>query len=624
MARMPKLDTCVTIDFETHAIEDRPRYPPEPVGLAVKWPGRKKPVYFAWGHATDNNCTKEDAVNELRRIWASDFCILMHNGKFDIDVAETRMGMPKLDWRRYHDTMFALFLLDPHATSLALKESAEVWVGMPPEERDELKEWILANVPEAKKKPSTWGAYIWRAPGTLAGRYAIGDVVRTDAIYTRCMPEVLVRGMGPAYDRERQILHILLNNERQGIHCDYKELEKDLGIYRKAVEDADAWLRKRLQAPDLNVDSNDEFAKLLDFHGIVTEWEKTKTGKNSTAKKNLTVDKFNDKKVAQVYGYRNRAMTCITVFMETWLEMAQASGGIIYTNWNQVRQSSSSGDFAGARTGRMSSNPNFMNIPKGFEDKGDDYEHPAFLKKLPLLPLMRKYILPDPGQLFLHRDYNQQELRILAHFEDGALCAKYQAEPRMDIHTLVQGLIAEITGHTYPRGPVKIINFGKVYGMGVGKLAMSIKSTVEDAKRLSDAHRAALPGVSYLEKEIKAMAKRGEPVTTWGGRQYYVEDPKFINGRWQTYEYKLLNYLIQGSAADCTKEAIIRYNDVRKDSRFMLTVHDEINLSCPEKAVKKEMTALREAMFSVEFDVPMVSDGKIGPRWGSLTKYEEA
>jgi len=271
----------------------------------------------------------------------------------------------------------------------------------------------------------------------------------------------------------------------------------------------------------------------------------------------------------------------------------------------------------------MSSNPNFMNIPKSFEDKGDFYEHPAHVKSLPLLPLMRDYILPDPRGVFMHRDYNQQEFRILAHFEDGELCQRYKDEPRMDIHTLVQDLIAEITGHRYPRGPVKSINFGKVYGMGLGKLAQAIGSTVDDAKRLSDAHRKALPGVRALEKSIKDMSKRGEPITTWGGRQYYVEDPKIIAGRLQTFEYKLLNYLIQGSAADCTKEAIIRYDAERKESRFMLTVHDEINLSCPPKAVKKEMKMLADVMHSVEFDVPMLSDGKTGTRWGKLTKYED-
>jgi DNA polymerase I-like protein with 3'-5' exonuclease and polymerase domains len=82
--------------------------------------------------------------------------------------------------------------------------------------------------------------------------------------------------------------------------------------------------------------------------------------------------------------------------------------------------------------------------------------------------------------------------------------------------------------------------------------------------------------------------------------------------------------LIQGSAADCTKEAIIRYHDMPgKVGRFMLQVHDEIDISCPKKAFKAEMLRLREAMMSVEFDVPMLSDAEYGPNWADLQDLEE-
>jgi DNA polymerase I-like protein with 3'-5' exonuclease and polymerase domains len=126
-----------------------------------------------------------------------------------------------------------------------------------------------------------------------------------------------------------------------------------------------------------------------------------------------------------------------------------------------------------------------------------------------------------------------------------------------------------------------------------------------------------------LEKALKDQGKAGLPIRSWGGREYYTEPPKIIDGHTQTFEYKLLNYLIQGSAADCTKQALINYHALRQRSRFMTTVHDEINISCPKSAVKKEMELLREAMASVAFDVPMLSDGKIGPNWGNLTAYKE-
>jgi DNA polymerase I-like protein with 3'-5' exonuclease and polymerase domains len=133
-----------------------------------------------------------------------------------------------------------------------------------------------------------------------------------------------------------------------------------------------------------------------------------------------------------------------------------------------------------------------------------------------------------------------------------------------------------------------------------------------------------LPGLKALQDDINALAKGGQPIHTFGGREYYPEPSKLINGRLVDFIYKLLNYLIQGSAADFTKEAIIRYHDVRKDSRFLVTVYDEINISAPKGSVKREMKALREAMEGIpNVDVPMLTDGKSGLTWGDLAKYED-
>ena len=636
--RRVKVPEVAVVDFETFGIQRRPAYPPVPVGVSIIKPG-KAPRYYSWGHGSDNNCTKEDAIKALQEVWDT-YPILCHNGKFDYDVATTHMRMKPLSWERIHDTMFLLFLYNPHAQSLALKPAAEAILDMPPEERDEVQEWVCSNVEECKRKKSEWGAYIHAAPGGLVGRYANGDTIRTDKLFKFLWPEIQEAGMLPAYDVDRELMPYLLENERVGIRADVDMMTRDRAIYGKALEDADAWLRKTLGAPELNVDSDNELANLLDTLGVVTDWEITKTGKKSTAKKNMTPDKFTGDvrikgrrvatgaQIASVLGYRNRLLTCLSVFMDNWLEMANASGGQIFTNWNQVRQTSSGGDIAGARTGRMSSNPNFMNIPKSFYDKNDDYVHPAHVACLPELPLMRRYILPDrygrADGVFLHRDYNQQEIRILAHFEDGELMKRFIDNPRLDIHTLVQTQIRELTGHEFPRSSVKIVNFGKIYGMGVGKLALGIKSTVEIARKLSDGHRRALPGVALLDGYLKQLGRSGQPITTWGGRRYFCEPPKILpTGHKQTFEYKLLNYLIQGSAADCTKAALIAYHKAAKDGRFLVTVHDEINLSAPKKAMHSEMKILREAMASVVFDIPMLSDGKFGPRWGELTKYEE-
>jgi DNA polymerase-1 len=451
----------------------------------------------------------------------------------------------------------------------------------------------------------------------LVGPYAIGDVVRTRKLHEALWPS-FDAGERAAYDRERRLMPILLRNEQEGMRLDLPALERDIEVYQKAMTDAERWLRKRLKSPGLDLDKKEDVARVLDREGIITDWTLTpKSGKKSTSKKYMTVDKFTDPKVASALGYRNRLQTVMSMSMLPWREQ----GKIISTSWNQVRQSHGEDNKKGTRTGRLSC-ARFQNITKDFEAKDDGYVHPKFLR-VPSLPLVRRYVLPDTGGVFLHRDYSQQELRILAHFEDGPLLEAYTADPNLDVHTYVQKLIAETTGLALDRGPVKIMNFGKVYGMGIPGIIAKLRCTEVEARRFAAAHRAALPGLRSLEQDIKARVAAGEPIRTWGGRLYHVEEAKEINGILRNFDYKLVNYLIQGSAADCTKEALIRYDGLRRDSRFMVTVHDEINISAPKKALKQEMALLREAMESVEFDVPMLSDAKVGESWGDLKKWVE-
>lgn len=623
----------ITVDFETEAIESRPKYPPKPVGVSIKHRG-KKPHYFAWGHPTKNNCTKNQAVDALKDAYRSGKPLLFHNGNFDVDVAEEHFKLKLPQWDRIHDTLYLLFLHNPHARSLSLKPAAEELLGMPPEERNTVFEWLKEHGFIRNVKQKNAGAFISKAPGDMVGKYANGDVIRTEKLFDLLLPKITAEGMLNAYNRERQLMPILLQNEREGMRVDVRALAKDVKIYEAAQKKADEWLRKRLKTKDLNLNSNEDVADALEKCGIVTEWNYTPpskthpSGQRSTAKANMTVDMFKDKKVYGVLGYRNRLETCLGTFMRPWLALARENKGFIFTRWNQVRQSHGD-ESTGTRTGRLSCSPNFQNIPKDWFDKNDGFSLELFeliakLVGLPPLPMMRKYILADEGDLFIHRDYNQQEPRILAHFEDDKLCAQYNEDPRTDVHTFVQEQIKEITGLALERRPIKILNLGLIYGMGLGKLAAGMGVDVETAKQVKAAQRKAIPGLSQLEKEIKELGRSGQPVTTWGGRKYYCEPPMTIKGELKTFEYKLLNYLIQGSASDCTKQAIINYHEhPKRKGRFLVTVHDECNGSAPKKIYKQEALVLREAMESVKFDVPMVTDAKFGPHWGALKSLKE-
>ncbi|HEX2239264.1 MAG TPA: DNA polymerase [Gammaproteobacteria bacterium] len=638
------LSRIVVVDFETDKIEPRPKYPPEPAGVALCTRDQTLRHYFAWNHRVPaslgpsyNNCTKDEGRAALLKVWEDPSVdLLFHNAPFDISVAVEKLDLPMLPWHRVHDTQLLLFLYDPHAKELSLKPAAEKLLGWAPEERDEVHEWIYANrkvliaeyggnITRAKKgdnSPSAWIAY---APATLVGRYAVGDVERTLALFRFLYPLIVGAGMYDAYERERRVMPILLENERVGLRADVLRLSQDIPVYRGALHQVESAMRHYLDAPELNFDNDKDVAAAFEATGAVKEdmWVKTaKSEQLSISKDNLPPEAFVDPLLASAFGYRNRLVTSLKMFMEPWLEKAVPNGSYIHTKWNQVRNPR-----GGTRTGRPSmTDPNLLNVSKTWDDRTDGYVHPTLLN-LPELPLTREYILPDGDEVWVHRDFDGQELRIFAHFECGELMQMYLQDPMLDPHGWVKQRIIDLVQRDLERTQVKTLNFQSMYGGGIQAIQTKLRCSAKEAKEFKAFHDQALPGRKILSEEIQRIVRRGDPIRTWGGRQYYVEPPSYSekHRRRMTWEYKLINYLIQGSAADVTKEAIARWHEQggpSNGSRFLLTVYDEINLSAPRNRAKESMAFLRSIMDGMELDVPMRSSGKIGERWGALTKVD--
>jgi DNA polymerase I-like protein with 3'-5' exonuclease and polymerase domains len=608
-----KAPACVVVDFETLPIARRPAYPPRPVGVAIAWPG-EEPRYFVG---------RVPIIEQLNQVWLSELPILCHNAKFDVAVACEGLGLPELPWARVHDTMLLAYLCDPHARSLGLKPLAEDLLGWPPEERNELDDWIWAHCREleqtygGKVSKSKLGAWIHAAPVELVGPYACGDVARTRALWEHLWPIVQQNGMGAAYDRERRLLPILMDNERRGIRVDLERLELDALLYEGALQEAEHWLRRELRASGLNFDADRDVAAVLLERGVVPQqhWSLTKSGQLSTSKENLLPEFFTDPRIASALGYRNRLKTCLEMFMKTWIEQASASGGTIHPQWNQTR-----GERGGTRTGRPScTDPNMLNLSKTWEGRDDGYVHPEFLG-VAKLPLVRQYVLPDDGEVWLHRDFDGQEMRVFADFEQGALWRGYQANPALDPHEFVGAEAMRLTGRTLERTKIKVLNFQGVYGGGVPAAQRKLRCSYAEAKEFKAFHDKALPGRKRVNEEITRIVRRGDPIRTWGGRLYYPERPG-PDGRDKIY--KLLNYAVQGSAADLTKQALIDWNDaVGAGARFLVTVYDEIDLSVDKSMEKEHMALLRSVMEAPRLSVPMRSSGKRGPTWGDLEKCE--
>ncbi len=638
MGRM-KAPPVIIADFETKGIEARPKYPPKPVSLALKWPDRRDYLLMAWGHgdgskAFGNNCTEKEARAEWKRARDSRYGMLCQYGMFDHDVAETHWEIPlKDDPRDMHDTMFLLFLWDPHAPSLGLKQSAERLLGIPPEEQDKMYEWIMANVPEARRKPSTAGAYIAEAPYQVVRPYHKGDLVRTGGLFDWLWPRVVDAGMEEAYQREQRLMPILLANARRGMRVDVGGLERDIPKLRAGMEKADAWLRRRLG--DINMDSPKQLGDALFDKGIVTDFKLTPSGQRGVGKKQLTIDLFKDKKVYQVMTYKAMASTSVETFMEPWRDLAGA-GDHIFPVWSQVKSSGAGKDDKGARSGRIiCSKPNLLNIPKKWKKASAlGYAHPAWLN-VPELPFIRTYALPEKGKQWGRRDFKGQEVVLFSYFEDGPVMQGFLDDPDFDMHEVVRAEVERQLREaglreSFDRDSAKGVVFARLYGQGLAGL-MQLLNLGEDEKPVAQviqrALNAALPSIKELDNALRELSNAGRPMRTLGGRLYYVEEPKYVAkfGRNMSFEYKTINYLCQGSGADFTKEVLCRWHeDPRRGEEMITTVYDEIDLNLPksDRGARHEMQVLKENMSSIDIKpLTMQSDGEAGSSWGELRKF---
>jgi DNA polymerase I-like protein with 3'-5' exonuclease and polymerase domains len=535
--------------------------------------------------------------------------------------------------------MLLLFLDDPHQKILGLKESAKRLLNWGVEEQDEVAEWLIKNKPNdiaisrAKGSPNYFGRYICKAPRDLVGAYAIGDVDRTEALFTLLYPRTLKRGMDGAYNRERRLLSILLEIERQGVCVDLPRLRGDVDNYSQVAEEVDKWLMKKLKRPEgLNLNSRQELFTALQDIGAIDEEkaQRTPTGKFKTTAKALSTA-VNDPQLVGIIQYRTQLGTCLNTFMKPWLSVAEASGGRIYTEWFQVK-APKGGGVGGTRTGRLSSTPNFQNIPnqfkKIFSTEAADNLPPCPIKNLPNLPCVRGYIAPEIGCALIDRDYSQQEPRILAHFDGEKLLEKYKADPWIDFHNAAQEELRKV-GKDYPRKLVKNINLGILYGMGIGTMAAQNSMSYDAAKALKNSLLQLYPGIRKMYSDMRSRARLNMPIRTWGGREYYCEPAKIVDGECREFDYKMVNLLVQGSAADCMKEAIIRVYEAFEAAssgawQILLNVHDQLTVQAPIKDVCTAMATLSHAMESIEFDVPMKSEGSISlTSWAALRPYDK-
>ena len=595
----------IFLDFETEAIGPRPeQYPPKPVGLAVlDRTNQFKSGYYSFCHDSNNNCTFEDAKRLLIRIWESGRHICFHNAMFDMSVIVEQFGLPFLQPERVHDTLVLAFLYNPYVRSLSLKELCVEWLNIQPEERDQLFEWLVAHIPAVAKKPKTAGAYIARGPADLVGMYAEADVALTAKLwdFTLSVRQTMPR----AYLREIELMPILLENSRIGVRVDRDGLNQCLEKAKADILQCEVWLNKYFNADDINYNSGAQLVQIIQNKGCYDKNKKWPTSDKGTplSDKDTLANLITDPELSSVLRHRDVLVKLTGAYIEPWLEQS-ASTGRIYTEWNTVR-----GEAGGTRTGRLSSKPTLQTMPI----RGPKTPLPSEIRDL-IIPKVREYILPDEGHSMIACDYNAQELRLFAYFEDGQLKEQYLKDPKADLHTFSKNLMSEKVGRDIPRDYVKTLSFGILYGAGPKKLSEMLKIPYDEAKELVDLYKTEVAtGLPKINEDLMARYRAKIPFKTVGGRLIKGEPPKIIHGKLMEFGFKSLNTLIQGSGADMAKKAMIDYSKIATHSRLLLSLHDEIVITCQKGYEEQEAKKLEQSMVGAfPMDVPFIAEAKFG------------
>lgn len=590
-----------TLDWETEEIQKGSPTPPRPVGLAVRYPNGSS-EYLAFGHPIENNCGPEKVERVLRKAWKGP--MLFHNAKFDIRVAMHWFRLPyPSDPLKVHDSMFLAYLDDPRRWTLELKPLAEELLGWPAEEMEELRDWIFANVKGSRAAKKNWGKYIAQAPGELTGKYAIGDVDRTFGLFELLFEVIREWDLVEAYRREQRLLPVIIEMESAGVPISEK-VHAEYEAQQARFEKIETRIRRKVG--DINIGHGATLYKAMTQRGLVDQKRVNYTEKgNPRTGRDQVALWCKDKRLVDDLGVRSRLVKVIGTYLRPW-SIAHHRDGRFYPYFNQTRNPNDQG----TRTGRLSSD--FQQVPRKPSDEVD-------------MPFLRNFIVPDKGCVVNARDYSSQEVRILGHYAEGRLMEAYCENPDMDVHDWVRELILDRVGLNLERSPVKQANFLQIYGGGAPALSRNIPCPEDEAREILAAHRKALPEVKELSKSIERMVKGGTLLRTWGGRLYDVEEGYSKLGRWEKLYYKLINVLIQGSAADQTKELMISYyNHPDRKGRILLQVHDELLTSVGKRYQKQDMCLLRELMNdSTGWDVPMRSDGKTGLTWGGAKAYDD-
>ena len=400
-----------------------------------------------------------------------------------------------------------------------------------------------------------------------------------------------------AEEVEMPLIAVLARMEHLGIGVDRSALDRIAAHLESRV----AELTKRLHGlagKEFNINSPAQLRVILFEEKKLQPGKKTKTGFSTDA---ATLEKIRDQWPDFIDALMEfRELDKLRGTYGEGLREVVAADGRIHATFNQMV----------ARTGRLSSeNPNLHNIPVR-SDEGK---------------VFRTAFVPAKGSQFLVADYNQIELRCIAHLanDPGLIEAFTKGE---DIHTSTAARVfgvaaSKVTGEM--RSKAKMVSYGLAYGMEAYGLSQRLGIGVDEAAEILDAYVSAFPNVKrYMDDAVETAKKRGFTVTLFGRRRFIPElnNPNFRIR--QIGERQAMNAAIQGLAADIFKIALVSIDAKlmasKTSGRIVLQVHDEVIV----EAKKSESQAVEEIVLgsmreAASLRVPLEINAAWGDSWAS-------
>ena len=561
------------------------------VGIAVAvhdWSG-----YYPIAHEGGGNMDKAKVLKWFQGVLNTDAIKIFHNAMYDVCfIRATGLSING----KIVDTMIASAVVDENQMRYDLNNCAKRYTGKTKSE---------TNLYEAAK---SWGvdakAEMYKLPAIYVGEYAEKDAEITLALWQELKKEILHQDIQSIFDLETELFPCLVDMRFLGVRVDVQGAHK---LKQQLVAQEKEYLQevKKESGVDVQIWAARSIEQV--FQKLSLPYDRTdKTNSPSFTKNFLQNHPHPTVKLIAQAREINKAHT---TFIDTILK--HNHNGRIHAEINQLRS-----DNGGTVTGRFSySNPNLQQIPARNKDLG---------------PRIRSLFVPEEGHTWGCFDYSQQEPRLVVHYAalqnlygvDEVLEAYREGDA--DFHTIVADM-AEI-----PRSQAKTINLGLFYGMGKNKLQAELGVSKDKAEDLFRQYHDKVPFVKKLMDNVMNRAQNAGKIRTLLGRlcRFHLWEPNQFGihkalphdaallehgpGIKRAYTYKALNRLIQGSAADMTKKAMI---ELHKEKIIPhIQVHDELDVSVDNNADK-----IKEIMESaVELEVPNKVDYESGLNWGDI------